>query len=86
MVNMLLYDRLVNDCRKISIKKNADYGNDNLKRFGAHGIVVRMFDKMDRLHNLLDKEAQVDESIEDTCKDLINYSLYLIMMQKGGLE
>jgi hypothetical protein len=37
-------------------------------------ILLRVIDKIARISNLLDKEAMVkDESVEDTCLDIINY-------------
>lgn len=78
-------------------KKNADYsGNeDPFKNFRLceaadlasveQGIMVRMFDKMGRVSTLLDKEdsAQIDESIDDTLMDLINYAAILIVYRKS---
>ena len=71
-------------------KKNADYASDDnpfgnfelVKQLGLTsietGILVRMSDKMARIANLLDKDAQVkDEAITDTLADLANYSVIL---------
>lgn len=42
------------------------------------GILVRMMDKMSRISNLIDQDAQVkSEKIEDTLEDLINYAAIL---------
>lgn len=75
---------------EISRKKNADYstGSDPFKNFRAceflgitsveKGILVRMTDKMTRISNLLEKDAQVkDESILDSLQDLSNYAMIL---------
>ena len=75
---------------EITRKKNADYAGigDPFKNFKAcenlgicsteKGILVRMTDKLQRISNLLEKEAEVkDESILDTLQDLSNYSLIL---------
>ena len=78
-------------------KKNADYSGDadpfkNFKLCDAaglasveQGIMVRMFDKMGRISTLLGKEdsAQIDESIDDTLMDLINYAAILIVYRKS---
>ena len=70
--------------------KNADYASDNdpFKNFRLveilgvdlkTGIFVRLCDKLSRVHNLLNNEAQVkDESIQDTCLDAINYCAILL--------
>ena len=79
------------DCLEIAKAKNADYASDadpfTNFRLTEHlglcdvptGIMVRMADKVSRIANLLTAEAQVkDESVEDTLKDLINYSAILL--------
>lgn len=79
----------------ITEKKNADYsgkGNDpfaNFRRHGALGFLVRMHDKMARLESFVEKGSfeVSDESFEDTCLDLANYSILLngfMQEQKQG--
>lgn len=80
------YDR----CLAIVAKKNADYANSedpflnfrNSEAVGVpteRGIMVRMSDKFTRISNLLDKEPDVvDEAIEDSIEDLINYAAILL--------
>lgn len=72
-------------------KKNQDYaaGNDPFANFRGsefvgvdykRGILVRMLDKIKRASNLLtNKPKVVDESIEDTLMDNINYSALLLL-------
>ena len=66
-----------------------DIGSDALKNFklveylnitdAATGILVRMCDKMSRLANVYNGVGKVvDESCDDTAKDLINYTLILL--------
>lgn len=68
-------------------KKNSDYaqGFDPFQNFRMvedagltsveKGIAVRMSDKMQRIFNLLEDEADVDdETLEDTLSDLRNYA------------
>ena len=72
-------------------KKNADYAGDSssTRNFElaaniagistSKGILVRLMDKMTRIGNLMDREAQVaDESIFDTIQDAINYCAILL--------
>lgn len=50
------------------------------------GILVRMSDKITRIGNLLNKEADVNnESIEDTLLDLANYA-YILLAKIYGKE
>lgn len=73
-------------CLETAKKKNADYAGENSDPFKnfknatvvgvsvERGIMVRLMDKMSRVSNLLEKEAQVkDEAVEDTIDDAINY-------------
>ncbi len=69
----------------LMIIKNADYANEiasfaNFKRSELvqvpveRGILVRIMDKISRISNLIDAEAQVkDESLEQTILDTMNY-------------
>ena len=82
------YESILKKCKEISISKNKDYSDAPLLLFKEKGVVVRMNDKMSRLNNLIwnDKNISVsDEKIEDTALDLINYSIYLIMMMHKKL-
>ena len=58
------------------IRKQADYGHENIARFGRIGLMVRMHDKVARLENLHRdiSGAPNNESIEDNLLDLIGYS------------
>lgn len=61
------------------IKKNRDYGGAferGMERDGIISALTRMYDKLDRLHSLKDKDPEiVEESIEDTLLDLANYAI-----------
>ena len=67
-------------------KKNHDYGDSFSKLYEEYGmlsVVIRLFDKLYRLENLMEKEQMVeDESIENTLKDLANYSI-MALMERG---
>ena len=74
------------------IKKNEDYASDenpfaNFSRVNAMGIcstmegfLVRMTDKMSRLSNFAKRQkfSVKDETLTDTCLDLINYATLLL--------
>lgn len=86
-------ENVFNACLETMKRKNADYAGEKnvsgLKNFEvsaqvagitvSEGILVRLMDKMTRIGNLLQQEAQVkDESIQDTLMDAINYSAILL--------
>lgn len=82
------YDNIINSCRETSIRKNNDYGCDTMMKFMEKGLVVRLNDKMERLINLVWNETDQkvsDEKIEDTALDMVNYSIYLVMMLRNKL-
>lgn len=83
-------------CLEIMGNKNADYskGEDALRNFhnvemvrvnAKQGLMVRIVDKVTRIGNLLDSEARVkDESVDDTLRDLANYSILLLAVIKSS--
>ena len=68
----------------LSKKKNHDYGSDGLIEFGQTGCLIRLYDKVHRLKNLLNRELvpSVNESIQDTCTDICNYAAYIALWAK----
>ena len=70
------------------ISKQRDYGPGNINNaFGGpmNGLLVRMGDKFERLKNLFifgDGKPQ-HEPIEDSFKDLANYAIIAMMVQRG---
>ena len=92
-------DETFNKCYEILEKKNEDYSGDDQDPFKnfknsitvgvapERGVLVRIMDKIQRVSNLIDKEPNVlEESIDDTLIDLINYSVILkiFLKQKNG--
>lgn len=71
-------------------RKNSDYGDDNLVKYGELGIIIRMSDKLARLENLrtnkIDSKVD-DETVEDTLKDLAGYCInYIRLLREGRLD
>ena len=54
-------------------------------RLAQLGVVIRMNDKISRLINLYKKdlESAVDESIEDTALDIMNYANMLMVLKSN---
>ena len=67
------------------IRKQRDYGHENIRRFGRQGLMVRMHDKVARLENLLSSPdggvKPNNESIEDNIMDVIGYAAIGIMWE-----
>ena len=78
-------------CRQLTAiyeAKNHDYGDSFARVRGMHpeAICIRLWDKLLRLESLMHgKTAKVDESIEDTLKDLANYAI-MELVERGVSE
>jgi len=69
---------------EIVIAKQHDYGHDNILVFKEQGLVVRLWDKISRLKNLLWKNVEPkNESIEDTFTDIAGYAIIGLMLAEG---
>ena len=79
----------------VHLDKNADYSPANVLGVGEIGLVVRLWDKMTRILNLLGFEVEVkfiayhgpkdakNESIEDTYMDMAVYSIIALLYRDG---
>ncbi len=94
-MNWDMYDDILKECKKLGIAKNKDYGSESLKLFDGVAIVCRMNDKVQRINNIFESKQMTgvsklnnkfEESIDDTLMDLINYTTYLLMLRKGGIQ
>ena len=72
------------ECISLLDEKQKDYGPKNISRFGVRGLSVRLYDKIERLANLLmdREESPKNESLEDTFKDIANYGIIGLMLLK----
>lgn len=69
------------------IKKHNDYGPKNISQSPGgplNGLRVRMWDKLARINNLTDNgRVAINEPLEDSFKDLANYSIIALMVLRG---
>lgn len=84
-------DDILMELKVTMVKKHQDYGPYNIAHApgGAiNGLLVRMHDKMERLENLYYNRRDTPnfESVEDTLKDLANYAIIGLMVQRGQWE
>ena len=72
------YKKIVTETMELCVKKNKDYGSsveDTYEKFGDISYLVRITDKYNRICSLLNGEGEIkDESIDDTIRDMANYS------------
>lgn len=72
---------------ELLIKKQHDYGHDNILNFGQIGLAIRICDKVARLYNLADRQDKAaNESVTDTWVDIVGYSVLSIMLDNGTFE
>jgi hypothetical protein len=67
---------------KTLVRKQSDYGPENIARFGTTGLVVRMHDKIARLENLTSNlKNPWNESMIDNFMDVIGYAAVGILWE-----
>ncbi|MEM1973518.1 MAG: nucleotide modification associated domain-containing protein [Thermoplasmata archaeon] len=90
MLRRDLLNKIAYPVQELLIKKNSDYGDSYFelrKEFGKVAFLIRLTDKIARLKTLTKQQAQVEESEEDTIKDIIGYCLLeLYYRQYGGRD
>ena len=82
------------DCVFLYAKKNHDYGNSfdiGMEHIGASYGLGRIYDKVNRLINLskfddIKKTAVVDESTDDTLRDLACYAIMMLTFRKRQIN
>ena len=79
---------IIDELGNLLISKQRDYGPGNINNaFGGpmNGLLVRMGDKFERLKNLFmfGNGKPQHEPIEDSFKDLANYAIIAMMVQRG---
>lgn len=73
---------------KLVEKKDKDYNSafsKTIKEYGNVAYFLRIDDKLNRLKNLLlnNTNTEVNESVEDTLKDIIGYTLLMLKEING---
>lgn len=70
---------IANEIAELVIKKQTDYGHNNINAFGELGLIVRTNDKIARLRNLIGKEGITEPRI-DAWRDIAGYALLALMV------
>jgi hypothetical protein len=69
------------------VRKQRDYGHNNILRFGTYGVIVRCHDKIARLEHLAFKGTEPqNESMKDNLLDVAGYAAIGIMLNNGWFE
>lgn len=82
---MSLHQEVAQEIATLLDQKRADYGTENIKKFGSRGVLVRVSDKVERLINLSKQADEPNfESIEDTWKDIAGYAILALIELREG--
>ena len=83
-----IFDEILENIKYTHDKKNDDYKDsysDTMKRFGTKSGLVRIYDKFNRIENILDSEGKANfESAEDNLQDLATYAIMMLAYIKKG--
>ena len=84
-----IFKEILENIKYTHDKKNDDYKDsysDTMKRFGTKSGLVRIYDKFNRIENILDSEGKANfESAEDNLQDLATYAIMMLeYIKKGG--
>ena len=78
---------VVLDLADLISAKQYDYGKDNILGFGEQGLVVRLWDKINRLKNLIwNNQRPKNASVEDNLNDIAGYAIIGLMLRRGWFE
>ena len=82
------FNEILENIRYTHDKKNDDYKDsysDTMERFGTKSGLVRIYDKFNRIENILDSEGKANfESVEDNLQDLATYAIMMLeFLMKG---
>ena len=76
-----------NDFVLFLASKQHDYGSENINKFGYEGLKVRMWDKIARINNLLERGSKAsNESLKDSYLDLFGYCVLFFMLKNGTFD
>lgn len=78
------FKQLTQQMSETFANKRSDYGQtttETYDRYGPASLLIRMYDKLGRLDNLLGKQQMKvkEESVYDTLLDLANYAIIAII-------
>lgn len=75
------------EAMRVLLQKHKDYGPKNISLSPGgplNGLRVRMWDKMARINNLIDKGVEPEnESLKDSFLDLANYAIIAMIVLDG---
>ena len=81
---------VLNECADLMRAKGKAYNRIPQAEYypnGEHDIFVMMWQKVKRIQSLLSEEGDNNfESIDDSCRDLINYTAFMVEFLNGEMD
>lgn len=80
-----LHKQICDDLHELYVTKNMEYGDSFSKAYNELGMIapiVDMYHKLQRIISIHDKDEVTYESVEDSLRDLANYSLMALLELK----
>lgn len=75
------------DMHELLVRKQHDYGHDNINSFGIIGICIRLCDKIARIRNLQGRDTNgLNEPLHDSYMDVIGYATVACMYHDGSFQ
>ena len=82
---ILEHHHVADEIAELLDQKRADYGTENIKKFGSYGVLVRVSDKVERLINLSKRDDTPNfESIEDSWRYIAGYAILALIELREG--
>lgn len=81
------FEQICQEMLKIFIKKNKDYGKNNILDTGEIGILFRVSDKINRLKNLIGTGKKPEnETKDENWIDIAVYAVIAILYNRGWFQ
>ena len=74
--------KISSEIESILIKKNKNYGDNNIIKMGKIGILIRIEEKIERLKNMIKNNIDDEESKEDSWKDIAGFGIIGAMLER----
>lgn len=86
-IDMLKFLKIFDECSELRYKKLKEYGIESYKSFDTLTPTIRIYDKINRIKNLLKSESEFNgESIRDNFIDICNYAIMGVLILDENLE
>ena len=79
-----LIEQMANKVVEIVKERNANYGDENLTRYGHLGLIVRISDKIARIENMKDMEKteKIVKALRNDYSDIAGYGIMGLKLMK----